>query len=439
MKTSSSYPKTTLLIPGFLLGAILGLTPLHTHQYWWHLSIGRLIDRFSSIPAENHFVYTAPLDAPSVIQPWISQWILFFLHDVGSIELALLTRNILAACTLLAVTFIAARIAKKTSQSTRIPFITATLATIPLALTIDATPILFALPLFALLIGIAAAVFIHQKHPALLLIFPATAVLWSNLAPHYLAPALLAAACTIATILTTKNRTLAIAGTITTILTAAAIFVTPHQFNILQDITNNLIPTPQDVIPLLTLALIPAIALIPLKSTTPKPLPIPPTTIPIAAILLAALALASQPFNEYQADTATQLNLQNPRQNWPHKGHLNAEHPLDCIEMLRRTGKEFRVLHPREFAGIIIFRLQETEPKPTVFLDPRNELTTPDTLKLHDLLDTPGIGRGLIQQYHLNAAILSNHHQPNLIDDLDRDPAWFHFHEDPHTTCFIKR
>lgn len=440
MKNTPSYPRTLLLIPGFLLGIILGLTPLHTHQYWWHLSIGRLIDRFSSIPAENHFVYSAPIDAPSVIQPWMSQWVLFFLHDIGSVELSLIARNLLATATLIAITFIAFKIANKRNHSTIPTLITATLATIPLALTIDATPLLFALPLLALLLGTATAVFIHQKHPALLLIFPATTILWANLATHYLAPALLAAACTIAVLATTKNRTHLIAGTITTILSAAAIFATPHKTNILLDIANNLIPTPQDVIPLITLALIPAVALIPTRITFPKLAKIPPITTLITAILLGTLAIAAQPlFNEPQANIAAQIGLQNARQEWPHKGHLNAEHPLDCIETLRRTGKQFRVLHPREFAGIIIFGLQGTTPQPVVLLDPRNEFNDPDTLKLHDLLDTPGIGRGLIQQHTLNAAVLSNLHQPKLIQDLDRDPKWFHFHQDAHTTCYIKR
>lgn len=436
--------KTRSIFPGLLLATLLGLTPLHTYQYWWHLSIGRLIDRFSSIPAANHFVYTAPADAPSLIQPWMSQWLLFFLHDVGSIELVLIARNLLAAITLIAVTFTAAAIARKHATRPFIPLLAAAIATLPLAATIDATPILFALPLFALLLAVASAVFIHKKHPALLLLFPATASLWANLAPHYLAPALLAAACTAAIVATTKNRTHLIAGTLATTLSFAAIFATPHQFHILQDISNNLIPAPRDVIPLLTLALIPLSALLPFKTTVPAPEQ--PETTPLthkiilasALILLTALAVLAQPFTEPQADFAARTGIYNARERWPHKGHLHAEHPLDCIEALRQTGKEFRVLHPREFAGIIIFRLQSVDPRPAVFLDPRSEFVPPEILQLNDLLNTPGVGRGLAQQYKLNAAILNNQRQANLIADLERDPTWYLLNQDAHTTCFYK-
>ncbi|MFU8802334.1 MAG: hypothetical protein ACNA8W_00855, partial [Bradymonadaceae bacterium] len=99
-----------------MVAALLAMSPVRSMEYWWHLSIGRLVDYWGRVPATNFFSYTGDPETSLFIQPWASQWFLFVLHDLGGIDLPIFIRSVLAAATLFAVTWIAAR---KTGSSPR--------------------------------------------------------------------------------------------------------------------------------------------------------------------------------------------------------------------------------------------------------------------------------------------------------------------------------
>ena len=61
------------LVPFALLGISLGMMPLRSWDYWWHISFGRVIASTGEMPLFNHFLYTLPADTPSYVQAWLSQ------------------------------------------------------------------------------------------------------------------------------------------------------------------------------------------------------------------------------------------------------------------------------------------------------------------------------------------------------------------------------
>lgn len=184
------------LLPVSLVLIVMGMLPLRSWDYWWHISIGRLIDHYQSVPAANHFLYTIPADAPSFVQPWMSQWALFWLHDVGGLQLALLVRNLVAAVVFGLLSVAAMRRSRSAMRGALL-----TVASFALALGfLGARTHLFVWPLFGLLLWVGYQVHARRLPLAALVSFPAATALWANLHGSFFVPAALCLAFGAATL-----------------------------------------------------------------------------------------------------------------------------------------------------------------------------------------------------------------------------------------------
>ena len=132
------------MVPAALAGIGFGLLRLRSWDYWWHITMGRLFDLWGAIPAANQFLYTMPPEAPSFIQPWLAQWLLFGSHAIGTVYAALVLRNIIAVAVVIWLTRMAVRRAGATVAGS-----TATMLGLFFVLgLLELRPHLFAVPLF---------------------------------------------------------------------------------------------------------------------------------------------------------------------------------------------------------------------------------------------------------------------------------------------------
>ncbi len=183
------------VIPAAILLGALGVTPLRSWDFWWHASIGRLIDATGSIPSQNLFLYTLEADHPSFIQPWLSQWLLFRLEDAAGLHVVLLLRNVLAGAAWAGLTWWASRRAGAGEASAVQVGALLALVAMPFGfLYIEARTHLFVWPLFLACLALCYAVRAGRLRPLWLVAVPAITVIWVNLHGSFLVPALIALA-----------------------------------------------------------------------------------------------------------------------------------------------------------------------------------------------------------------------------------------------------
>ncbi len=77
-----------------LTGVFISLTPTLPNDFWWHLSIGRIIAE-SGIPDTNMFAWTLPADAPFVYQSWLGELLFYRLYQLGGLPMVIFARNLL--------------------------------------------------------------------------------------------------------------------------------------------------------------------------------------------------------------------------------------------------------------------------------------------------------------------------------------------------------
>ncbi|MCA9646563.1 MAG: hypothetical protein KC492_38015, partial [Myxococcales bacterium] len=144
-------PLALAAIVGGVTATLLGWTPLRVWSIWWHLAMGRLIDHFSAVPVANHTLYTMPERAPSWVQAWLGQRLLFWSHEALGIEGVLTTRALLFGAAMA----LAVRLGIGRSATTW-----QGLGCAALGLTIAwwgmvATPVMYVAPVFVLLVFLA--------------------------------------------------------------------------------------------------------------------------------------------------------------------------------------------------------------------------------------------------------------------------------------------
>ncbi len=171
-----------LLLPAAIALGGFGILPLRSWDYWWHLTMGRLVNYWGAVPAANHFLYTMPADAASYDQPWLAQLLLYGLHFNGSVHLALLARNVAVGA---GVAWLSWR-AMQRCDSVVVGSI-ATLGALPFVFAfVEVRPTLFAWPLFCLLLGLGYAILQGRRSRGWLAVFPAVSALWANLHGSFL-------------------------------------------------------------------------------------------------------------------------------------------------------------------------------------------------------------------------------------------------------------
>ena len=183
-----------VLVPFTLLGISLGLMPLRSWDYWWHIAFGRVIAATHEMPLFNHFLYTLPADAPSYVQAWLSQWALYELHERIGLHGVLVMRTLIGAGAWLFLTLWAARRAGNVAVGA----IAALSGAVFGFFCIAARTHLLAWPLFLLVMPLMYLVR-HRELPLRALVaLPIISVLWVNLHGTFLVPTLVGIAFTAA-------------------------------------------------------------------------------------------------------------------------------------------------------------------------------------------------------------------------------------------------
>ncbi len=81
-----------LALAGVVIAA--NVEPLPPYDFWWHLVMGRQI-ALGDFPASNLFLYTIPADIPFHDQPWLAQWLMYHVHEIGGVTGGMALRTVL--------------------------------------------------------------------------------------------------------------------------------------------------------------------------------------------------------------------------------------------------------------------------------------------------------------------------------------------------------
>ncbi|MFB6263754.1 MAG: hypothetical protein ABEL76_09050, partial [Bradymonadaceae bacterium] len=84
-----------------VVGVLLSIsfTPIAPYDYWWHLAMGRMTAATGTVPSSNLFLYTLPVDAPFLNQPWLGQLALYEVFRTWGHWGPYLLRNLIAGGT----------------------------------------------------------------------------------------------------------------------------------------------------------------------------------------------------------------------------------------------------------------------------------------------------------------------------------------------------
>lgn len=179
-----------LLLPTCLALVAFGLLPLRSWDTWWHMHVGRHVVDTGDLLTTNTFLYTLPADAPSFVQPWLAQTLLYELYELGGLSGLLTLRSLLTAGVLACLTLAAIRrsgsgagsgSASQTAGSVRTGSLLA-LAGLAFAFPYIAVRThLFAWPLFVLMLLVGHGIRARRLKPGWAVVFPITAALWVQL------------------------------------------------------------------------------------------------------------------------------------------------------------------------------------------------------------------------------------------------------------------
>jgi hypothetical protein len=178
------------ILPAALMAIVLALLPLRSWDYWWHIAMGRLFNSSGVVPKANYFLYTLDATTPYFVQPWLGQWMLFRLHELGGLELVLLLRDLLAASAFGAIGWVAAR----RSHSKPLGAMAALIGMFFCFRCIDERPELLMWPIFVVLLILAYDIRSRRRALGWLTLFPLVAAFWVNVHGSFLMPAILAGA-----------------------------------------------------------------------------------------------------------------------------------------------------------------------------------------------------------------------------------------------------
>jgi hypothetical protein len=491
-----------VILPFAIALICFGLLPLRSWDYWWHVTIGRLIDLVGAVPAANHYLYTMEPDAPSFIQPWMSQWLLYQVDKLGGLQLVLIVRNVLTALAFGA-------LGLWTMRRARSAMLGALLTCAGLALAfpyIGARTHLFVWPLFIALVGLGYAIR-HQKAPAwLIVVFPAAAALWANMHGSFFNVAAICLAFGAAGLLDKRfapqryAKIPALGWLLATAASLAAPLVNPRGSEIYgyvasmltnEEIHNTItewMPTsfsnPEgigvlfyvalvgvavvfwrkrktldaaDVLlvggfglmavtsarSLLWFGLVLPVALAPYLGQTVQNRDTPPWPLRLVnlaiALGLVTAGVLFQPGMSVRHDVVTDVQPVPVRTRAPMAGLVPADTPLEHTEMLRVYRSGLRIFHSYKYGGYLMYHLAKTKPYQLVFVDQRIELPTPDIWRLYETVNETPAWRGVFQQYDIDAAVLSVEEQSTLIERMRADDGWTVGFEDAHNVLFLRK
>ncbi len=490
-----------LVLPFALALICFGLLPLRSWDYWWHISMGRLIDHWLAVPDANHFLYTIEADAPSYVQPWMSQWMLFWLHDVVGVHLSLLVRNVLAALVFGGVTVAAVRRSQSALRGSLATLVGFLLAFQLLA----ARTHMFVWPLFALALWMGYAIRRRKLPLAALVVLPAVAALWANLHGSFFVVAAIClaflAAASFDRFVARKDisspRLASWAGAL--VASIAAPMLNPRGTEIygyVFDLMGNAeiqstvsewmattLSNPPGIGPIFYVVVVAGLLLLwqkrsrldaadaflflgfaamaalsarsllwfgiaapvllarYIRSEQPEEAERPGCALSLLNVFIALGLVVGgfvlQPGTTVQRHITTAYQPLPVRTRPPMAGVTLAETPVEHTEILGAYRQGLRVFHDQKYAGYLIYHLTGLQPRQVVFVDQRIELPPADIWRQYETINTTSAWKGIFRQYGIEAAVLSFESQLELINRMRKDDNWVLVHEDDHNALFV--
>ena len=388
--------------------------PLRNWDYWFHLTVGRLVAFHHAIPNTNLFGFAAPADTPLLLPGWLGDVWLHQLHEVGGLVATLAARNL---CALAAWGMLAWCMWKLTDGHARVTALIVGVGGLSfLAVAGFAGPQMFAWPIFAALCVLCVASLDRRLvRLSLPLAAAGASAFWANAATGFWVPAaLLLAFAAVA-----RHRKQSVGAYL---LGAAAavlgIFATPAGAAIL--------PATLDSTGLQAwLILGGAVALAPAFHAIPRPTRGRPKPVVWAASLtLAGVALAAQPWTQDHWRIPAAVFGERVRQMPPLRGYAPSNTPVEAVEFLRTRGGQPRVLAAPHLSGYLLYELQEPgRPLPIVWGIPDRGLDAAVTVPRAKLLSDVEVMRGLLHQLRVEAVVVTPD-MTQLAAQLEQTPQW---------------
>lgn len=408
---------------GAIVACALALRVPVDPQIWWHLAVGRVLSAFHAVATTNPFTYTAPTDAPVLLQPWIGQFWLHELHALGGLSLIVGLYSLLAGATV-------ALFGAATWRRSR-DIVGTTVAAVPVGIVaawlIPLGPSIFALPLAALC---AHACFGSWRR-ALWLV--PIAVLWVNLAPGFAVPAASAAAVAVAKLVWSRDVRGAVPFAAIAVATFAATLLNPRGIETWAAL--------RDGMELVIVSALLVAQQAGLQRRAPRPPRPRHPALSIAVIIVAvAAAVATQPWFMLHAPLATAMHPQSVRGTEPLRGLAPRDLPVEAVEVVRSWGAAPRVFIAPEHAGYYIFRVASATPRRLVWNDPSRLASPATTALIEELRRRPAaMWRGLFQQWEVSAVILDPRRDADLIGAMRTADDWYLVLEDDRQVLFQRR
>lgn len=481
------------------LFALLGyaVLPLQSWDYWWHVTMGRLIVATGEVPSEALFLYTMEADATSFVQPWLAQWLLYLVHEGLGLRANLLLRGLVVAGSFGGVTWLAVR--RSTSpMGAGLLGVAGLLVAFPF---LDVRTNLFVLPLFVGTLVLVRRVHVGRLSPHALWAIGPIAAVWANLHGSFFMPAVVCGLYAAAE-LWRWGRSDEAGGLVGSVGALAAATVgglvgpmaNPRGWELYgyvyrvatdpivqQTVTEWQMTTPAfprmagpvfylllvagglmlwtrramlEVVDLFLVVAFGALAVSQARGLIWFGLAMPVALAPYlapdrragdwpragwAAVAVAGLlAVAAQPCWPWWPGLAASYQAVPVRTETPYRGAVPEETPIAAMQRLRGMDERPRLFHDERHAGFYLFHLASEEPEQLVFVDQRVELPGTDIWREYFEVSRAERWQTVFRMYGIEAAALHSDRQSRLVEALDLAEGWQRAAEEAEVVLFVR-
>ncbi len=398
---STSHRSDVVLVTAawFVLALVAAALPLRNWDYWFHITVGRLLDVHHAIPATNVFGYSAPPTTSVFLHTWIGDYWLYSLHEFGGLVATVLARNLCALTALALLAWCTYRLGGRHAVATSVLTLAGGLAFF--AISGFAGPQMFVWPLFGLLAAMFVASRSWQRMWLVPVVTVAATAFWANTAPNFWAPVALAAVFAGVAQFTgdPRRRNWYIAAAL---LAPIAMLATPLGTRIFLALLNG---TGSEAWLLLAAPL----ALSPLVGAAPRferRIPRPPQ---IAAVLgMACVALAVQPWSDAHSSIPAAVFGDAVRQTDPLRGLGPSNTPVEAVELLKSWGSQPHVYAAPHLSGYLLYELQNPQTPSAIVWSVPDRAASEELAKTERAMQTDReILRGVFHQLDVKAVIVT--------------------------------
>jgi len=488
------FPVTGIwyLLPAAVTFGLIGLVPLHTWDYWWHATLGHIINSRAAIPTQQIFLFTAP-DSALPPQPWLGQLLTAVGQAAADVYPALILRNVAAAVGVWWMTRIAIQ---RTGDVRRAALIVLT-AVPSVVAGVGTGPLTFGWVLFGA--SIALGYWLRSgANGWWVLGFPCITAGWANLAPGFPVALCLVVLFGADSLIREGRARVGFWG-LALVGSCAAVAATPYGLEIypryIDALPAMVTIEPPALASFSTIWLILSLALSgwilatetnefePVEGLMvavfgPAALLFSQATLAWWAVIWVLIATRSQSGSllESREETRSRRSRANQvaatlggilllivpslvqpvfawRTEWtgesprfetrsrpPMKGVVPEDAPWAAVEILRQRAVLPRLFHAQKYSGFLAYFLLRDRPRPILFTAPPRILgkdARPGTYRLASR--RPNVWRGLVHQYDFGAVVLEASSQGRLVKELSSSESWWTIAQKDGYAFFLER